>query len=235
MNYFITGTSNGLGRALAEQGLAQGNQVFGLSRSGFDGSHPSYQEVQCDLTELETLPGYLDTLLKGVDKLDLVILNAGILGPITNMTDCRVADLEATMTTNLWANKVILDWLYQQSIEVDQMVLISSGAAVNGSKGWAGYALSKAALNMLTQLYAHEFESSHLCALAPGIVDTAMQAFISDPKCIDIAQFPSFSRLREARSMGKMPTPEEAARDILSKLALFKTFPSGAFIDIRNL
>ena len=235
MNYFITGTSNGLGRALAEQGLAEGHQVYGLSRSGFGSAHPDYQEVQCDLTGLETLATHLDTLLKGIHRLDLVMLNAGILGPIANMTDCTVADLEATMTTNLWANKVILDWLHGQPIDIDQIVLISSGAAINGSKGWAGYALSKAALNMLTQLYAHEFESSHLCALAPGLVDTAMQAFISDPKCIDIAQFPSFSRLREARSTGKMPTPEQAARDILSKLTRFKTFPSGAFIDIRNL
>ena len=88
---------------------------------------------------------------------------------------------------------------------------------------------------MLTQLYAHEFPSTHLTALAPGLVDTAMQAFISDPSNIDIHTFPSFGRLRDQRASGAMPSAAAAAHHILAALPGFRGFDSGSFIDIRNL
>lgn len=64
------------------------------------------------------------------------------------------------MDINVWANKLIIDDLAARHVAPRRIVLISSGAGVVGNHGWGAYALSKAALNMLAQLYAHELPST---------------------------------------------------------------------------
>lgn len=237
MTHFITGISSGLGLSLTDQILEAGGHVYGVSRRGYPEKRRDclLTESKLDLFDLDSIPDNRATLLNGVRKLDVVILNAGILGGISNMVDASVSQLERTMTINVWSNKVILDWLLKNSVTIDQIVMVSSGAAVNSGKGWGGYSLSKAALNMLAQLYSHEFRSTHLTSLAPGIVDTAMQEFIGNPDNIDVSEFPSFKRLRDARAEGSMPTGADAAKRILSVLPTLTQFPSGSFVDIRDL
>jgi NAD(P)-dependent dehydrogenase (short-subunit alcohol dehydrogenase family) len=111
--------------------------------------------------------------------------------------------------------------------------MISSGASVLGNRGWSGYSLSKAALNMLARLYSHEFPGTHISALAPGIIDTSMMEHLC--KEADATRFPALQRLREARGTPAMPTPETAARQVIEVLPLLRERPSGAFIDIREL
>ena len=232
----ITGNSSGIGRAFTEQYLARGAQVYGLSRRGFGGQHARLHDIRCDLGRLELIPTALDALLDGVTRLDLVLLNAGILGEIRELHQTSMESIERVMAINVWANKVLLDWLIAQRIEVGQIVLISSGAAVVGGKGWGAYSLSKATLNMLTQLYAHEFPNSHLSAVAPGLVDTAMQDYLCDEKTVDGERYPSLQRLRAARGSDAMPQPGDAAARIIGQLErIRREMPSGAFVDIRDL
>ena len=165
----ITGTSSGLGEALAETYRDQGARVYGLSRRGSPIQHENLFDTQVDIGELDHVKAVLEDLLHDVKKLDLVILNAGILGEIQAMHTLDMDALKQVMDINVWANKVILDYLCEAPIEVDQVVAISSGAAVNGNKGWGAYSLSKAALNMLVKLYAAEYEQIHFCSLAPGL------------------------------------------------------------------
>src|SRR5699024_6470024 len=134
---------------------------------------------------------------------------------------------------NVWANKLILDW-FASRLAPRQIVLISSGASVNGNRGWGSYALSKAALNMLAQLYAHDLPDSHLVALAPGLIHTAMQDHINDTA--DTEAFPSVKRLKQARGTATMPGPRAVADTIAQALpTLREQYPSGAFVDIRDL
>ncbi|NKB62692.1 MAG: SDR family NAD(P)-dependent oxidoreductase [Gammaproteobacteria bacterium] len=237
MAYFITGISSGLGLSLSNQIMGSGQHVYGVSRRGHpqEPKSPYLHESKLDLLDLNSIPGTLAELLKEPTTIDVAILNAGILGDISRMSDTSVAQLERIMTVNVWANKIIMDWFLQNPVQVDQLILISSGAAVNGGKGWSGYSLSKAALNMLAQLYAHELSATHVISLAPGLVDTAMQEFISNPGNIDTNEFPSFQQLRDARQGGSMPTAPEAAARIISILPELKKFDSGSFIDIRDL
>ena len=232
---FITGNSSGLGLGLTKVYLEDGNTVYGLSRRGCPLQHELLHDVSVDLSELETIAEKLDQLLGGVTSLSTIYLNAGVLGQMRTMRDTPVDDLQRIMVSNVWSNKVILDWLIDSGIRVDRIVLISSGASVSGGKGWSGYSMSKAALNMLSRLYAHELPDSHLISLAPGLVDTAMQAYISDPNNIDTTEFPGFSRLREARGTEAMPGPEEAAQKIRKVLPDLSRFPSGSYVDIRDL
>lgn len=231
----ITGNSSGLGHGLTEVYLDKGWEVYGVSRRGCTDLPGKLKDIRCDLTDYEAVPLALETLLMGIGHLDVVILNAGILGKMQDMADSSLADIQQVMDANVWSNKVLLDWLLKSGIRIDQIVLISSGAAINGNRGWGAYALSKATLNMLTQLYAHEFPHTHLAALAPGLVDTAMQDVLCDPAQVDEQQFPSVAKLRAARETPAMPKPRDAGQLIADAIPGLKQLPSGSFADIRTL
>ena len=232
MNFLITGHSRGLGKALTNHCLAQGHTVYGASRGAIENASPNLFQRPIDLSELAELPEALDRLVDDNVTLDVVMLNAGMLGPIASMPDVDINTFCAVMDLNVWANKVILDWLLRRRLAPQQILLISSGAGVRGNHGWSAYAISKAALNMLTQLYAHEMPRTQLIALAPGLVDTAMQGAIRQ---VDAEKFPSVKRLQDAHGTAAMPSAEEAADQLLEALPTLKHKDSGSFVDMRKL
>lgn len=236
MNVFMTGNSSGLGLGLTEALMDRDAIVWGMSRRGcplksrFD---DVLRDQQQDLGSLNTIEDGLEQLLSDCLRLDLVILNAGMLGRIQELSSTDVHDLEHMMRVNVWANKLILDWLIERQIPVEQIVAISSGAAVNLNHGWGGYSISKAALNNLIKLYAPEMPDSHLIALAPGLVDTDMQDYLCGE--VDSEEFPSVQKLKDARGTEHMPGPREAADRILDLLPdLREKHESGSFVDIRK-
>lgn len=232
----ITGNSSGLGLAFTQALLDEGAQVFGCSRRGCPLEHPNLHDARLDFADVDSVASGLLGLLNGETAVDLVILNAGILGDIKRMHELGQDELDNLMNINVWANKAAMDALFQSGVEVDQLVLISSGAAVNGNKGWGAYSLSKATLNMLGKLYAVEFTDTHFISLAPGLVDTAMQDHLCDPAKVDGGEFPSVEKLRAARGTENMPTPAVAARNILGLLPRLQAeYDSGAFVDVRTL
>lgn len=226
----ITGTSSGLGHGLADYLLNHDWAVYGCSRRGCD--LPGVHDCRCDLTDATAIPPAFEALLRDTTGLDLVVLNAGILGQVRDLTD-TLADLKQVMETNVWANKSVMDWLHAWGKPIRQIIMISSGAAVFGNRGWNGYGLSKATLNMLAKLYSHEFPDTHICALAPGIVDTPLMDLLCDES--DSQSFPALKRLQAARGSDAMPTPLVAAEQIVSVLPELVTRPSGSFVDIREI
>lgn len=238
---FITGVSRGLGAGFAKALLNQGYTVYGLSRSTPPpevATHPSYHFAALDLSHSDLIPTALDTLFTAESKtpvshLDLVILNAGVIGHIQDLKDTPISELTRTMDINVWANKHIIDTLFSLVPSITQVVAISSGASRNGNRGWNGYAISKAALNMLIQLYAPEYSNTHFCALAPGLIDTSMQDYLCALPKSD--KYPSIERLKEARHTPTMPTPDIAAKQLLAQLKKALTHPSGSYLDSRSL
>lgn len=229
---FITGTSSGLGYGLAQEYLQRGWHVYGLSRRTAGIDAVGFHEIRADLGNLETISGALDALLGDVD-VSLAILSAGMLGEFKAMPDMQFDELRRAMDINVWANKVILDWFAAHHAP-GQIVLVSSGASTKGNHGWGSYALSKATLNMLTRLYAHDLPNSHLVALAPGLVHTPMQDQINTE--VDAEAFPSVQRLKAARGTPAMPGPQAAAAMIADALpALRRHHASGQFVDIRDI
>lgn len=102
MNVFVTGTSGGLDYGLVQHYLAGGDEVYGLSRSRPENAD-NYHFASCDIADFETLPEHLERLLE-VDTLELVVLNAGTLGRIQDMSRCTMEELKMQMDTNLLAN-----------------------------------------------------------------------------------------------------------------------------------
>ena len=234
MNVLITGNSSGLGLGLTKTLLNRDAIVWGLSRRGCPvHDNDGLRDRRFDLANLNTLPETLERLLSDCLRLDLVVLNAGILGKIHEISETDVHDLEHMMRINVWSNKVILDWIIERQLPVDQIVAISSGAAVNMNYGWGGYSLSKALLNNLVKLYAQEMPDTHLTALAPGLVDSPMQDYLCGE--VDSEEFPSIQKLKDARGTGDMPDPNTAAENILASLDALREGESGQFVDMRNL
>jgi NAD(P)-dependent dehydrogenase (short-subunit alcohol dehydrogenase family) len=227
----VTGTSSGLGHGLAGYLHRQGWQVYGCSRRGCDIA--GVRDVRIDLADHDRIAAALTALLDDAPRLDLVVLNAGILGEIRDLTQTPLADLQRVMDINVWANKIVLDWLHAWQRPLGQVVLVSSGAAVLGNRGWGGYALSKATLNMLARLYAQEFPATHICALAPGRIDTPMMDYLCSEA--DAERFPALQRLRQARGTASMPDAATAAQRLIEVLPAVRERPSGDFVDIREI
>ncbi|MFW5644938.1 MAG: SDR family NAD(P)-dependent oxidoreductase [Bacteroidota bacterium] len=235
MNILITGTSSGLGYGLAKRYLDQGNVVYGISRKNNEvlDAFSDFRFLSMDLNFFSSIETNIPLFLDGVSSLDLVILNAGILNEIKDLKDTSLDEIKRVMDVNVWSNKILIDALFRLSIPIRQIVAISSGASVSGSRGWNAYALSKATLNMLIELYSKEKTDTHFTSLAPGLIDSNMQDYIYSLG--EEEKFPVLKKLRSAKGTDAMPGPEEASIVISKGIKKAKTFKSGEFIDVRKI
>lgn len=232
-NILITGVSSGLGRGLAEAYLERGYSVYGCSRRVPEELiQKGLHHRSVDLADPQGGPESLGDLIAGVKHWDRVFLNAGRLGEIRDMVETPLEDLRMTMEINVWANKWVLDRLYDTAT-IDQVIAISSGASVSGSRGWNGYSISKAALNMMVKLYAGERPETHFVSLAPGLVDSGMQDYLTALPPDE--RFPPLEILREAKGTDKMPDGRTCAEMIIGELPRIREVKSGEFADIRKL
>lgn len=232
----ITGASSGIGFYLCQHYLSQGWKVFGISRRRPDElcQNPLFSHQSIDLGDEGAIKELLPGLLDDVSRLDLVILNAGVLGRFGDLRDASLQDLEHTMRVNVWCNTTMLDVLHSSEVKFAQLVAISSGASINGNRGWSGYSISKSALNMLVKLLAAENPTAHFCSLAPGLVDTPMQDLLCSQPVDE--RFPSLNVLRSKRQLHEMPSGSEAAiilADVIGQLP--NLCSSGEYVDIRQL
>ena len=228
-NILITGVSSGLGEALATQYLENGDTVYAIGKTlpkKLD-HYPHFFFFPYDLSETFMIQSTLKEFLQH-RSFDMVILNAGLLGDIKTLSQTDLMEAKAVMEVNVWANKELIDTLHAHA-QVRQVVGISSGAAVNGSKGWGAYALSKAALNMLLSVYAKELPEIHFTALAPGVIRTPMVEHIIEE--VDDTLFPSAKRLKE----NPIQTAEEAAKNLIATFPKLLAYESGSFLDVRTM
>ena len=234
MKIFISGVSSGLGYGLAKVYLEMGYEVYGCSRrEPKDLVEQGLHFAGIDLNDSVAGKRSFCKLINDVPNFDLVILNAGKLGQIRDMKETSLEDLRETMEINVWSNKWLLDCLFADERGIKQVVAISSGASQSGSRGWNGYSLSKSALNMLIKLYAGERSQTHFTSLAPGLIDTAMQDYLTslpqDPryKPLDI--------LKAAKGTEIMPDGETCARRLIGVFPKLLQVESGSYADIRKL
>lgn len=231
---FITGVSSGLGYGLAKVYLERGASVYGCSRrSPADLIERGLKFIEADLADSASAETAIETLLGEVGELDRVILNAAKLGTIRDMRDTPLSDIAETMNINVYANKWILDRLFATGRTITQVVAISSGASISGSRGWNGYSLSKAALNMLIKLYSGEQLATHFTSLAPGLVDTAMQDYLTNLPADE--RYAPLQILKDAKGTDKMPDGETCAVRLVELFPRLLELESGSYADIRKL
>jgi benzil reductase ((S)-benzoin forming) len=223
--FFITGTSAGLGKALAE-GLLQNPQVYvvGLSRSEIAYTHPRYRHVVADLSQSEQIdrvsPLFL-ALPPEASPLSLTLINnAGILGEIGHFANS--SDWAQVMSVNLLASMQLSQHFTKVYAAFDcrkTILHISSGAAKRPIDGWAAYCASKAGLEMFTQVFEAEQQTAtnpiRMIAYSPGVIDTDMQAQI---RAANPAEFSQQQRFIDLKKQNELPSAQTVAQKLIAFL-----------------
>ena len=226
-NILITGCSSGLGLALTNYYLQKGFKVYGISRNKPEIQNQNFIHISFDLSKISEIKTSLTTILKEIKNLDLVFLNAGMLGKIKILQELSIEEMQEVYSLNVYANKELLDILMQ--IDVKNIFIISSGASKTGYKGWGSYSLSKAGVNMLVNLYSNEMLNTKILAVAPGVIKTPMTDYIRFE--IDENIFTSAKKLIE----GIVQSPEETAIKIDTLINRIDEFQSGIYVDVRKI
>lgn len=226
-NILITGCSSGLGFALTNFYLDLGFNVYGISRNKPNINNKNFTHLAFDLSDTKNIKINCKDYIENIKNIDVVYLNAGMLGEIKTLKELSIEEINEVYSLNVYANKELLDIL--ATIETKVVIGISSGAAVNGSMGWASYSLSKAGINMLINLYSKEMVNTKLLAVAPGVIETPMTDYIRFD--IDDNIFTSAKKLKE----GYIQKPLEAASRLNEVVEKINDFESGSFIDVRNI
>ncbi len=188
----ITGASRGIGRALALALARRGAHIVALALTqgaldelddeiGALGGQATL--VPCDLADFDALDRLGAALFERFGRLDVLVGNGGILGPLTPLAHADPKDWNKVMAVNVTANwRLIrsLDPLLRAS-SAGRALFITSGAAHRARMKpyWGPYAVSKAALEAIARTYAAETEntSSIKVMLAnPGPLRTRMRA-----------------------------------------------------------
>lgn len=214
----ITGTSRGIGNALAEHYLSLGKTVHGIGRTSTL-VHPNYTHHTCDLGNPKAVS---ELTFSNPDDELIFIHNAGILGPVNRFSALDDDPTAEIMQVNFHAGTAILHSLMKQR-SVDQrltVVFISSGAGKRPIPSWAGYCASKAAVDLfLSTVQAEETEkgsTTRLYAFSPGVVNTQMQ---TDIRTVSNANFSSSERFQQLYEQNELQEPKIVAEKIAKLIA----------------
>lgn len=171
----ITGANRGLGRAMTEAALARGWDVTGTVRQ--DADMPAIRLIDVEMDNI----GGLRAAFEGLPPLDILINNAGIIGPARQSTrDMDFAGFRHTLTVNVLAplavSQACLPALKQRS--GSRILSISSQMSWMGYRksDRIAYRASKSALNKVMQGLATDLEADGITValVDPGWVRTDM-------------------------------------------------------------
>ena len=230
----VTGHTRGLGAAIAAELKARGLAVLGLARgrSALDG----IEQAEVDMADPAALQAWLagPTLrdfLAGADAVYLVN-NAGVVTPVGPLAAQEPAAVLQAVMLNVGAPLTLAAAFVQAAPESTRRILhVSSGAGRNAYPGWAVYCATKAALDQHARAVQLDGDPQVLAvSLAPGVIDTDMQAAI---RATPDANFPLRERFVELKDTGGLTSPEDCARNLADYL-LAPGFGREAVDDLRN-
>jgi NAD(P)-dependent dehydrogenase (short-subunit alcohol dehydrogenase family) len=185
----ITGASRGIGRAVALAFAREGAHVIATARSSgaLEELDDEINELggtatllRLNLTNSEKVDGLGPTILERFGKFDILVGNAGVLGPLSPLGHISEKDWNGVLNVNLSANwRLIrtLDPLLRKS-DAGRAIFVTSGAVQKCRAYWGPYSISKAALEALVKTYAAEVNDTDVRAnmISPGPIATAMRA-----------------------------------------------------------
>ena len=223
----ITGASHGVGSAFAVACAQSGRFSKIILNSGSDRTAledtarrvSAAGDLVCafDVGDVGDLK-YVESLLRRFGPVDTLVNNAAVsrVGLLTDMTP---EDWEQVMRVNVTA-------LYNTChTYVPGMISAGGGQILNVSSVWGiagascevAYSASKGAVNAFTKALARELAPSHIRvnAIAPGILDTRMNAHLSEKETAEI---------KEQIPAGYIASPEEAAQAMLRLLEMPEYF-----------
>jgi NAD(P)-dependent dehydrogenase (short-subunit alcohol dehydrogenase family) len=216
----VTGASQGIGRAIAYAAAARGVRVVmtASNRPALEMEAYHIEEqggtvlvVDGDITRYEDCQKVVAQTVRAFGRIDAVINNAGIIGPLGLVSDVRPEDWARTLEVNVLGPLMIcreaVPYLRETS---GKIVNISSAAAELIVGGGSAYSTSKAALNHFSKVLAIEEPDITVVLFNPGNVDTPMQAEIREK-----GKVPSFEAnhqyFMDLYEQGQLLPPEKPA------------------------
>jgi NAD(P)-dependent dehydrogenase (short-subunit alcohol dehydrogenase family) len=226
---FVTGTSSGIGAAVARQLLDTGWTVIGFSRRLPAETHVLYRHVPLDLGDLHGLRTLAEPAIAPIvrerhwSRVGLVN-NAAATGSMVPLEEIEPEHFAGLLAVNVVA-PVFLMGVVVRATPPDtsvRIVNVSTGAAVQAFPGIGEYGSSKAALRLASMTFVAEMTSSErpggarediaVLSYQPGIVDTPMQVTARAPR-------PHNRMFVEFHKQGRLVRPGAPAREIVEFLA----------------
>ncbi len=228
----VTGTSSGIGAALAADLLDRGWRVVGIARREGSFVRDGYTHVRVDVADSAALAACLETTLRprlaapALKRVGLVnnAANVALVGTVARLDP---AVLRGIYEVNVAAPIQLMGWFLRE-VRSDlslRIVNVSTGAASRPIPGMCAYASSKAALRMAGMIAAAELESAarpavggrdaSILSLEPGIVDTPMQ---TAARSSSVETFPDVQRFKDWAAAGALIPPAMPARRIADYL-----------------
>lgn len=219
----VTGASRGLGSGIATH-LAGMGVALGLCARTTPEAPDAEVPTVCasvDVADVDAVEAFALRVTDELGPIEMWINNAGVLDPIGPLRDARPDELAVHVAVNLtgvmWGSRTYARLVHgRQGPGV--LVNITSGAARSAYQGWAAYCATKAAVDQLSRVLAAE-EADHglaVFAVAPGVVDTDMQALI---RSTPADRFPTAGRFIDLAETDSFNSPGWVATQLLELYA----------------
>jgi NAD(P)-dependent dehydrogenase (short-subunit alcohol dehydrogenase family) len=186
----VTGASQGIGAATAEALGAAGAHVILTARTAagleaveerIHAAGGSATIAPMDLTERDSIARLAQAVYERWGRLDLLVLNAAMLGTLTPAAQIDGKEFNKVLTLNVLAQQALIaafDPLLRAS-EAGRLIAVTSSVGSQPRAYWGAYGASKAALENLVASYGQETENISAVRAAivdPGATRTAMRA-----------------------------------------------------------
>ncbi|QLC24043.1 SDR family NAD(P)-dependent oxidoreductase [Parasphingopyxis algicola] len=181
----VTGASRGIGAATAKALAAEGAHVILVARTvgGLEEVEEAIHEAggnatiaPLDLVDGDSIARLAAAIGERWDALDILVLNAAILGSLTPVAQIEAKELSEVMTLNFTAQQALIaafDPMLKKS-ERGHVIALTSSVGAAPRAFWGAYGASKAALDTLVAAYGEEVKN--LAPLKVAIVDPGATA-----------------------------------------------------------
>jgi len=245
----VTGSSRGLGAALAAQLTAPGHQVLGLARhqnpalaEQARASGAALTQWAVDLSDpllpAERLSDWLNAPERGEVASVTLINNAGVVGLPAALDQVPLATLQGAMRAGLEAALLLTASFLATTASwtVPRRVMnISSGLGRRAMAGSAAYCAAKAGMDHYSRCVALEQAAlpngARIVSIAPGVIDTDMQLTL---RAADAAAFPERERFAQLHASGQLASAADCAAKLLRYLH-GPAFGVETIVDIREI
>jgi NAD(P)-dependent dehydrogenase (short-subunit alcohol dehydrogenase family) len=211
----VTGHSRGFGAGIAAALLERDIPVLGVSRSGSKDTSAKHRgrlrEEAVDLSDADATArwlkgGALGDFVDGA-RTAMLVNNAGLLRPIGPLPQQDATDVWRAVSINVGAALALSAAFVHATERCDErrILHISSGAGRKAYAGWSVYCATKAALDHHARAVALDRTPRlRICSLAPGVIDTDMQAEI---RATTADRFPEKDRFVAMKREGALRDP----------------------------
>jgi 3-oxoacyl-[acyl-carrier protein] reductase len=220
----VTGGNRGIGRAIAEAFLANGDKVAVTTRSG--GAPDGALDVRCDITDAAAVEEAFSQIEAAHGPVEVLVANAGVTKD-TLILRMSEEDWSSVIDTNLTGSFRLAKRAAKGMLRLrrGRIIFISSVVGLLGSAGQANYAASKAGLVGMARSLARELGSRSITAnvVAPGFVETDMTAVLTDDQK---------NTIKTQVPLGRYASPDEIAAAVTWLAGDGAAYVTGAVIPV---